>query len=142
MHLMAVVLMLTVPSPTQSVDVLLQWEQARTTAYAEADVAGLRALYADRSTAGKADVRLLEDYRTRGIAVWQRSQVFEVRRLLAEGSRFTLRVTARTLTAIGDGTRCRVLPTTLPTARDVGFVRTGDRWVVESVRPAPNGARR
>jgi hypothetical protein len=144
MHLLAVVLLIAplTPAPMPVTDILRAWDAARTTAYADADAAALKALYAPGSRAGAADAAILRDYRARGISVWQRQQVFAARVRERSATTFTLRVTDRTMTVIGDGVHCRALPTTQPSTRDVAFVLRSGRWLVEWVRPVRPAAPR
>lgn len=142
-HLLAVVALATTTSPADraaAMDLLRTWDEARTSAYAASDRDALADLYA--AGAGRADLAVLAGYRERGLTVWLRTQVFSAAVLTSRPDRVELRVTDRTATVVGDGVRCRTLPTTLPATRDVMFVRRGDRWLVGAVRPVRPAAPR
>jgi hypothetical protein len=59
-------LLLALTPPT---DVLHAWDERRAEAWATGDVAGLRSLYTDRSTAGRADATMLRAWEERGLRV-------------------------------------------------------------------------
>lgn len=125
----------TAPDQTAATEVLSTWDRARSAAYADGDREALADLYLPG--AGREDLAVLDDYRRRGFTVWLRSQVFAAVLVRSTESTIDLRVTDRTITVIGDGVRCRALPTTLPATRELAFVRVGDRWQIRSVRAVP-----
>lgn len=138
MHLLALLLLLSSPGPdvrATAVEVLNEWDSARTTAYAAGNREGLADLYV--AGEGAADLRIFDDYRSRGLTVWQRTQVFSTTVREVSPRHLELGVTDRTLTVIGDGRRCRALPTTRPVAREITFERSGAGWRVVEVRAAP-----
>jgi hypothetical protein len=90
---------LQVHAPARSrpaVDVLHGWDLARARAYASGDVAGLRSLYVDGSTAGTTDARILRAFLRRGLRVeGMRMQLLAVEVLAHGRNRWRLRVTDR-----------------------------------------------
>ncbi|GAA4698741.1 hypothetical protein [Nocardioides nanhaiensis] len=64
----------------EATSALRTWDRARARAWASADLAALRGLYADGSDAGAVDVAMLRQWRRRGLAVeGLRTQVIAVR---------------------------------------------------------------
>lgn len=116
--------------------VLRQWDRARADAYATADPEALGELYVTGSAAGAADVRLLRDYRRRGLRVeHMRMQVLASEVELRTTDRVRLRVTDRLVGAVvvGSGVR-RPLPRDRASTRVVELSRGAqDRWRVVSV---------
>ena len=124
------------PVPRTASEVLRVWDQARSEAFAEGDVAALRSLYADGSEAGTSDVRLLREYLRRGLRVEQmRMQLLEVVVLDRGPDLLRARVTDRLAEAVvvGPGLR-RQLPRDRASTRIVELRReSGARWRVVEV---------
>jgi hypothetical protein len=117
------------------------WDARRASAYAEADVAALRGLYADGSIAGRRDVAVLRSYRARGLrVVGLTTQLLDVRSVLQLRGEVVLRVTDRLAAAfaVGPGRRIR-LPAGTARTRVVTLVDEGRGWVVAEVRPWAGG---
>jgi hypothetical protein len=111
--------------------VLHSWDDRREAAWATADPAALRALYAPGSTAARSDVRLLRDYTRRGLVVRRiETQVFALHVLHADAGHLRLRVVDRVAGGVVSG---RPLGTTRPATRVIAFRRTGAGWQVVSV---------
>jgi len=126
-------------APTQSlpaVDVLRAWDERRADAYADGDVAALRSLYVEGSTAGRADARVLRGYLRRGLVVrGMRMQLLDVQVLRRGADRLRVRVTDRLVgaVAVGDGVRRR-LPHDRASAQEIVLRRTvTGLWQVASV---------
>jgi hypothetical protein len=128
------------PQPAREADtasvVLGAWDRARARAFADGDVAALRALYVAGSRAGTSDVRLLRDYLRRGLRVEEmRMQLLEVEVLDRGPDRLRVRVTDRLAGAVvaGPGLRRR-LPRDRASTRVVELRRgAGERWRVAEV---------
>lgn len=123
----------------RAVDVLRDWDRARSRAFADGDVAALRRLYVPGSAAGRADARLLRGYLRRGLRVEDlRVQLLAVDVLDRDPDRLRLRVTDRVARAVAVGERGRsVLPRDRATTRDVELRRdAGGTWQVVGVSPA------
>lgn len=130
------------PAVPDPVEVLTAWDRERAAAYLSGDAVALRKLYVANAPAARADLDVLADYRERGLTVWTRTQVFDVRPRETAPNRVVVRVTDRTLTVVGDGMVCRALPTTRPVQRVVTMVRRAGEWRVVSVRATrPGGPR-
>ena len=123
--------------------VLRGWDERRAAAYAEGDVAALRALYAEGSGAGERDVRLLRSYVERGLVVeGLRQQLLEVSVLDAAPHRLTVRVRDRLATATVVAADREVgLPQDRASTNDVVLVQQDAEWLVWSVDPARRGGR-
>ncbi len=129
----------TVDAPGRSrpaVDVLHSWDLARARAYATGDVAVLRSLYVDGSAAGTTDVRMLRDYRRRGLRVeGMRMQLLAVEVLAHAPDRWRLLVTDRLHGAVAvgpSGTRTP-LPRDQASTRTVALRLRGGTWQVTHV---------
>ena len=121
-------------------DVLRGWDEARSRAFAEGDVAALRRLYVDGSDAGTSDARLLRAYLRRGLRVeGMRMQLLALEVLDRDPRRLRVLVTDRLTgaVAVGHATRLR-LPQDQASTRVVELRRTveGRPWRVASVRSA------
>lgn len=115
--------------------VLHAWDRRRAAAYAADDVPALRALYAPASLAGRADVRLLLDYRRRGLRVASlRSQLLSVRVLRESPRRWRAVVVDRVEASVVAGAQPVALPRDRATRRVVTMRREPGGWVVVSVR--------
>ena len=126
--------------------VLAAWDERRSAAWAEGDVAALEGLYADGSGAGAADVRLLRDYRRRGLRVeGLTTQVLALRVAARSPVRLELVVTDRVVgaEAVGAGEPV-ALPVARPSTRRVVLVREDEvddeAWLVAEVRDQDSAA--
>ena len=132
------------PQPARSgpAAVLAAWDERRSAAWAEGDAGALERLYADGSGAGAADVRLLRDYRRRGLRVeGMATQVLGLRVAARSPGRLELVVTDRVVGAEAVGSGAPVsLPVDRPSTRRVVLVREGARWVVAEVRDQDSAA--
>ena len=128
--------------PSTSVTALLRgWDARRSAAYAAADVAALRRLYADGSIAGRRDVAVLRSYRSRGLRVVGLTTPAARRAERAQhAGEVVLRVTDRLAgaVAVGPGRRVR-LPAGTARTRVVTLVDEGRGWVVAEVRAGAAG---
>ncbi|ANH39293.1 hypothetical protein I601_2877 [Nocardioides dokdonensis FR1436] len=118
--------------------VLARWDTRRGRAWERGDRLALGALYADRSRAGRRDLRMLDAWLDRGLRVrGMQVHVLALDVLAARRHRLRLRVTDRLAdaVAVGSGVR-RVLPEDRPTTRSLVLTRRDGAWVVESVRLA------
>lgn len=123
------------PGPARRV--LAAWDRRRAAAYESGDVAALRALYAPGSRAGRADVRLLRRYRSRGLVVRHlRTQVLEFAVLRSAPGRLVLRVVDRIsgARAVAESGRSHPLPRDRADRRRVVLVHRGAGWQVRTVR--------
>ncbi|WP_436701915.1 hypothetical protein [Nocardioides sp. BYT-33-1] len=123
-----------------SLAVLRDWDRARSRAWAEADPAALRRLYAPGSAAGRRDVAMLRAWLRRGLRVEGLAmQVLAVELRRRTDDRIVLVVTDR----VADGSVIRAgpgesatLPRDRPTTRRLAFVRSGARWLLASAQAA------
>lgn len=126
------------PASFPASDVLRRWDRARARAFAEGDLATLRSLYVERSTAGTSDVRMLRAYLHRGLTVeGMRMQVIALEVLRQERRRLRLVVTDRLAGAVAVGPGLRVpLPRDRASRRLVELRRYSvrDPWRVALVR--------
>jgi hypothetical protein len=84
------------PAADDATALLRDWDARRSAAYAAADVAALRRLYADGSVAGRRDVAVLLSYRSRGLrVVGLTTQLLDVRSEPGPAGAVVLRVTDR-----------------------------------------------
>jgi hypothetical protein len=116
----------------ESLGVLRQWDLLRAQAWAAADAHALRSLYVPRSAAGRADVRLLRAYTSRGAVVRRLvTQVFAVRVLRRGAASLRLsvfdRVAGGQLVRHG---RATTLASSRPVTRTVQFRRLDGSWRV------------
>ncbi|WP_416957980.1 hypothetical protein ACNKF0_09970 [Nocardioides sp. T5] len=122
--------------------VLAAWDERRSAAWAEGDVAALKELYVDGSGAGAADVRLLRDYRRRGLRVeGLATQLLALRVTARSSERLELVVTDRVVgaEAVGAGEPV-ALPVARPSTRRVVLVREDGSWLVAEVRDQDSAA--
>lgn len=115
--------------------ILARWDRQRAAAYADGDVAALRALYTRGSRTGAGDASILRDYVDRGLRVQHlRMQVLAFRVLRRAPSRLVLSVTDRLVgaEAVRGNERTR-LPTDRADRRRITMVREHGRWVVDEV---------
>jgi hypothetical protein len=122
----------------RAIGVLHDWDRRRAAAYARGDVTALRRLYVPGSVAGRADVRLLEDYLARGYVVTgMRMQLVAVAVLATTGDRLRLRVTDRLRDAVAVAGTARVrLPRDEASDRVIVLRRDAGAWRVAAVRDA------
>jgi hypothetical protein len=143
--------------------VLRAWDHRRARAWARGDVAGLRALYAPGSRAGRRDAAMLRAWQQRGLAVrGMRMQVLDLRVVSAGARRLELAVTDRLAHAVavdgavdgavggaiggaiggaGGGPRALRLPRDAASARRIVLQRTRGSWQVVAVRDRAQPAR-
>lgn len=121
------------------VDVLHAWDQRRAAAYAAGSVEGLRRLYVDGSTAGRADVRMLRRYVARALVVdGMATQVLSLDVLRVRPSTVRLRVTDRLVGAEARSpTRSWPLPRDSPSSRVVTLRYVEGRWLMAAVTEEP-----
>lgn len=126
----------------QALAALREWDGARAAAYAEGDVAALRALYVTGSGAGARDAAMLRRYVARGLVVRDlRAQILRARLLDGSASRWRVVVTERLVAgrAVGAGTDL-ALPRGRARTRVVTLIRGDEGWLVGQVRAgAPPG---
>lgn len=133
------------PVERAALRVLHTWDARRAAAYRSASPPRLAGLYVAGSTAGAADVRLLQGYRARGYRVaGMHTQVLAVDVLVARPARLWLRVSDRLAGAVAVRGRERVpLPRDAVSTRVVALRRAvGGRWQVVSVSDRPGAAPR
>ena len=127
----------TTPKPdlVAGLAVLRAWDARRARAWSRSDEDGLRALYVPGSAARRADVRLLRDYRDRGLVVRRLvTQVFAVAVRHRGPEVLRLRVFDRV--AGGEVVRrgrTEPLGSTRPVTREVVFRRVDATWRVAEV---------
>lgn len=126
-----------------AVEVLREWDERRAQAWAEGDVAALRALYVAGSRAGAADAALLGEYAERRVSVTGlRLQLLSVEVVERSPERCVLVVTDRLAGVLArHAGRALPLPADRPSTHRIALVRAGEVWLVEEVRPAPQPAR-
>jgi hypothetical protein len=123
----------------RALQVLQAWDDRRADAYRSGSGRTLRSLYADGSSAGDADVRLLGSYRSRGFTVaGMRTQVLALDVLASGRSRLEVRIDDRVVGAVAiRGAERLALPRDAASTRVLTFARSGDgRWRVASVSEA------
>lgn len=116
---------------------LRQWDAGRARAWASADPVALRSLYAPRSAAGARDLRMLHQWRARGLRVEDmQTQVLGAEVVARSSRRIVLVVTDRLARAVAAGRGQRVvLPGDGVTTRRVTLRLVADVWRVASVLP-------
>jgi hypothetical protein len=116
---------------------LRQWDEGRARAWARADLAALRSLYAPGSAAGARDVRMLRQWRDRGLRVeGMQTQVLGVEVVAQSPDRLVLVVTDRLARAVAAGRGHRVvLPADGATSRRMTLGLVDRVWRVTSVLP-------
>lgn len=121
-----------------SLAVLRDWDRARARAWADGDVAALRALYVRGSAAGARDAAMLRAWLRRGLRVDDMTmQVLAVELRRRTDRRIVVVVTDRLAGAVGvrPGTGEMVaLPRDGPSTRRLVFARVGQRWLLASAR--------
>jgi hypothetical protein len=121
--------------------VLHGWDTRRAAAWAAGDPRALAQLYTARSTAGAADVALLQRYVDRGLRVRRmRMQVLGARVLVLRPRAITLEVVDRLAAATVDtGVASRRLPSDSATTHRLELRLVGGRWRMDrvSVRSGP-----
>lgn len=119
-----------------SLAVLRDWDRSRARAWAEGDVAALRALYVRGSPVGERDVEMLRAWLRRGLRVeGMAMQVLAVELRRRTDRRIVLVVTDRLSGAVGVRPRSGeqvALPRDGPSTRRLVFVRSGDAWLLSS----------
>lgn len=112
------------------------WDSRRSRAWASADAAGLRRLYAAGSAAGRRDLAMLRSWRDRGLVVrGMRMQVLDLHVGALAPGRVRMVVTDRLVGAVAvRGARRLDLPRDAPTTRRLTFVRRDGRWRLAAVQ--------
>jgi len=125
------------PQSTHALVVLRAWDEGRSRAWAEGDVAALARLYVRGSTAGHRDCALLRAYLQRGVTVPElRMQILRSAVLVDRPRRVVIRLTER-LSSRGArvGTDSVLLPRDRADTRIVELRRVQGTWrVVRVVR--------
>jgi hypothetical protein len=119
----------------QALEVLRDWDAARSRAWGQGNGARLRGLYVAGSTAGRRDVAMLGRWADRGLRVQGMSmQVLGVRLEVRKPRRIVLVVTDRLVAAyaLGRGRRYP-LPRDNASTRRLEFRRVDGRWLLASV---------
>jgi hypothetical protein len=113
-----------------ALEVLHEWDDRRSLAWASVDEQALRSLYAPGSAAARADVRLLRSYRARGLVVRRIvTQVFGVVVLRRERDRLVLRVRDRVAGGVVlERGRESALSGTTPVVRRLELRLVGGAW--------------
>ena len=129
----------TTPGPGQ---VLAHWDARRSSAWAAGDAEALAGLYAHRSRAGRADLRLLARYRDRGLTVeGLTTQVLAVRVVERSPRRMVLVVTDRVVAGrVVGGPVPVALPSDRASVRRVVLVRPDREWLVAEARDQASAA--
>ncbi len=130
------------PARSAPARILAAWDEARAAAWEAGDPAALRELYAAGSRTGAADVRLLRDYRERGLSVADlTTQVLAMDVVAQSPSRLVLVVTDRVVggRAVGVGAPV-ALPADRASTRRVVLRREAGRWLVVEARDQASAA--
>lgn len=121
--------------PTDPLAVVHRWDARRAAAYRAQAPRRLRRLYVAGSPAAAADVASLRAYRRRGVRVTAMApQVFGIRVLVRTRSRLRVQLTGRVGATGADGRRCRRLPTSPVSTRELTLRRRHGRWLMAAVR--------
>lgn len=123
-------------------EILAAWDERRAAAWAQADPRALEELYAAGSRTGAADVRLLRDYRARGLVVaGLTTQVLALDVAERAPARLVLVVTDRVVggRAVG-GSAAVMLPADRASTRRIVLARESGRWVVVEARDQASAA--
>jgi hypothetical protein len=136
--------LLVVPGPepppeVEAAAVLHAWDDRRAVAWAAGDVSALAALYEPGSRAGRTDVRMLREWRSRGLTVHAMTTQLlrlDVRRVAADRVVLDVRDRLVSAVAVGPGVRVR-LPAGPATTRRLVLTRDAGEWrVAQSVEDA------
>lgn len=121
---------------SEAVAVLRSWDRARSHAWASGDLADLRALYVDGSSAGERDAAMLQSWTERGLRVKGLGmQLLAVREVRRTDSAWVLRVTDRVAGGVVVGSEERIpLPIDAASTRVIRWERNQGDWQVASVR--------
>lgn len=121
---------------SEAVTVLRAWDRARSDAWASGDLADLRALYVDGSSAGERDAAMLRSWTERGLRVTGLDmQLLAVREVRRTDSAWVLRVTDRVVGGVAVGSKERIrLPVDAASTRVIRWERGQVDWQVASVR--------
>ena len=114
---------------------LAAWDERRARAWADGDVAALRALYVDGSRTGRRDAAMLRAWVQRGLVVEDLgSQVLSARVVRSGDRSVVLSVTDRTVGGVAVGAGRRIsLPADRPSTREVRLRRVDGSWLVDEV---------
>jgi hypothetical protein len=123
----------TAASERYAVGVLHAWDARRAAAWAAGDRTALSRLYTPGSSAGAADLSLLDRYLARGLVVRDlRMQVLRARVLVSRPGRLVLEVTDRLAAATAARADAedvgRTLPADRPTTRRLVLRRDAGDW--------------
>lgn len=121
--------------PRTPVELLRAWDEARSRAWREGDVAALRSLYVESARVGRTDAAMLRAYVERGLVVEaMTTQLLEVDEVRVEPDRVVLDVTDRLYagTVVGADVR-RALPRDAPSRRRVTLRKSDGVWRVAKV---------
>ncbi|RYC07168.1 hypothetical protein [Nocardioides zhouii] len=130
------------PVDSAPVRILAAWDEARAAAWEAGDPAALRRLYVAESRTGAADVRLLRDYRGRGLSVaGLTTQMLAIDVVAESPTRLVLVVTDRVVggRAVGGGAPV-ALPADRASTRRVVLRRDDGRWLVVEARDQASAA--
>lgn len=122
--------------------ILAAWDTRRAAAWAAGDAEALSRMYVAGSRTGAADVRLLRDYRERGLSVaGLTTQVLALEVVEESTERLVLVVTDRLVggRAVGGGAPV-ALPADRASTRRVVLRREGGRWLVVEARDQASAA--
>lgn len=116
--------------------ILAGWDVRRASAYADGDTRLLSSLYVPDSTAGAADVAVLQGYVAKGLHVEHlRMQVLSFRVVTRTPRRLVVDVTDRLVGAVAAGGDLRTkLPRDRADRRRITLVRREGAWLVSRVR--------
>ncbi|WP_299057278.1 hypothetical protein [uncultured Nocardioides sp.] len=126
---------LAVPDTPDGLDMLRDFDAARSQAWAEGDAAALTALYTEGSTTGERDVAMLSRYVDRGLRVeGLRTQVLSAEMRRATPVRRVLVVTDRVAGGeVTDGASSRALPDDAATTHRTTWRLVEGRWLLARV---------
>lgn len=121
---------------TDAGSVLADWDARRARAWAEGDVAALRALYTAGSPTGRADAQMLGAYAERELRVeGLTTQVLALEVLDESADQLRVRVTDRVVGGVVAGAdEPAVLPRDRPSTRTLTLQRVAGEWLMASVR--------
>jgi hypothetical protein len=132
----------TSPPESGPREVLAAWDQRRSEAWADGDVAALRALYVAGSSTGRADARMLAAYVDRGLRVdGLATQVLALEVLDESSDEMRVRVTDRVVggVVVGDAGDTP-LPRDRPSTRTLALRRVDGEWLMANVSDQDSAA--
>lgn len=130
------------PSAAGPREVLADWDEQRSAAWAQGDVAALRALYVTGSRTGRVDTRMLAAYVDRGLRVETlATQVLAVEVLDEKPDELTVRVTDRLVGGVVTGDETSTpLPRDRPTTRTLSLRLVDGVWLMAGARDQARAA--